>query len=135
MIKHIVFWKINKDGTDSDRRVTVEAFRKKTEYLQTIIPQIKSATVGFNVNEGDVFHVCIDSVFDSLEDLNTYIDHPEHQKVRAFMNEIASDTTVFDSEFCFPPFPTCATSHLPKKGSGPGFLTKSGTAAFSYYFR
>ena len=36
MIKHIVFWKINKDGTDSDRRATVEAFRKKTEYLQTI---------------------------------------------------------------------------------------------------
>ena len=35
MIKHIVFWKINKDGTDSDRRATVEAFRKKTEYLQT----------------------------------------------------------------------------------------------------
>ena len=59
MIKHIVFWKINKDGTDSDRRATVEAFRKKTEYLQTIIPQIKSATVGYNVNEGDVFHVCI----------------------------------------------------------------------------
>ena len=50
MIKHIVFWKINKDGTDSDRRATVEAFRKKTEYLQTIIPQIKSATVGYNVN-------------------------------------------------------------------------------------
>ena len=28
MIKHIVFWKINKDGTDSDRRATVDAFRK-----------------------------------------------------------------------------------------------------------
>ena len=36
MIKHIVFWKINKDGTDSDRRATVEAFRKKTEYLHTL---------------------------------------------------------------------------------------------------
>ena len=99
MIKHIVFWKINKDGTDFDRRATVEAFRKKTEYLQPIIPQIKSATVGYNVNEGDVFHVCIDSVFDSLEDLNTYIDHPEHQKVRAFMNEVSYDKTVFDYEF------------------------------------
>ena len=99
MIKHIVFWKINKDGTDSDRRATVEAFRKKTEYLQTIVPQIKSATVGYNVNEGDVFHVCIDSVFDSLDDLNTYIDHPEHQKVRAFMNEVSYDKTVFDYEF------------------------------------
>ena len=26
MIKHIVFWKINKDGTDSDRRATGEGF-------------------------------------------------------------------------------------------------------------
>ena len=66
---------------------------------RSIIPQIKSATVGYNVNEGDVFHVCIDSVFDSLEDLNTYIDHPEHQKVRAFMNEVSYDKTVFDYEF------------------------------------
>ena len=134
MIKHIVFWKINKDGTDSDRRATVEAFRKKTEYLQTIIPQIKSATVGYNVNEGDVFHVCIDSVFDSLEDLNTYIDHPEHQKVRAFMNEVSYDKTVFDYEFLLPQFPTCTKTQLPKKGSGPVFLSKSGAAAHFVLF-
>ena len=129
MIKHIVFWKINKDGTDSDRRATVEAFRKKTEYLQTIIPQIKSATVGYNVNEGDVFHVCIDSVFDSLDDLNTYIDHPEHQKVRVFMNEVSYDKTVFDYYLFFPHCPTCPNSGLQKRGRGPFFLTKSGAAA------
>ena len=100
MIKHIVFWKINKDGTDfRPSRHGGCVPQKRTEYLQTIIPQIKSATVGYNVNEGDVFHVCIDSVFDSLEDLNTYIDHPEHQKVRAFMNEVSYDKTVFDYEF------------------------------------
>lgn len=99
MIKHIVFWKINKDGSDADRRATVEAFRQKTAYLQTIIPQIQSATVGYNVNEGDVFHVCIDSVFASLEDLNIYINHPEHLKVRTFMNDVSYDKTVFDYEF------------------------------------
>lgn len=99
MIKHIVFWKINKDGTAADRLATVEAFRQKTAYLQTIIPQIRSAQVGYNVNEGDVFHVCIDSVFDSLEDLDTYINHPEHLKVRAFMNESSYDKTVFDYEY------------------------------------
>ena len=124
MIKHIVFWKINKDGTDSDRRATVEAFRKKTEYLQTIIPQIKSATVGYNVNEGDVFHVCIDSVFDSLEDLNAYIDHPEHQKVRAFMNEVSYDKTI----------PDLLQVSSSTKGSGPGFPKKSRAAALFVLF-
>ena len=99
MIKHIVFWKINKDGTSEERRATVEAFRQKTAYLQTVIPQIQSAQVGWTVNEGDVFHVCIDSTFRSLEDLDAYINHPEHLKVRAFMNEVSYDKTVFDYEF------------------------------------
>ena len=96
MVKHIVFWKINENGTEEDRRKNVQLFVQKTEYLKSIIPQIKEAKVGYNVNEGDVFHVCIDSVFESLEDLETYINHPEHLKVREFMNSISYDKTVFD---------------------------------------
>lgn len=99
MIKHIVFWKINKDGTEEERKATVEAFRQKTEYLKTIIPQIKEATVGYNYNDGDVFHVCIDSVFENEEELDKYIYHPEHLKVREFMNSVSYDKTVFDYKF------------------------------------
>ena len=99
MIKHIVFWKINKEGTGEERRKNAELFAQKTAYLKSIIPQIKEAAVGFNTNEGDVFHVCIDSVFESMEDLETYINHPEHLKVREFMNSISYDKTVFDYEF------------------------------------
>lgn len=99
MIKHIVMWKINKDGTAEDRQQTVEAFRQKTAYLGTIIPEIVSATVGANVNEGDVFHVCIDSVFNNLEELERYIQHPEHLKVREFMNSVSYDKAVFDYYF------------------------------------
>ena len=99
MVKHIVFWKINKGGTEEERKKNVEAFARKTAYLKLIIPQIREATVGYNVNEGDVFHDCIDSVFDSLEDLEIYINHPEHLKVREFMNSISYDKTVFDYYF------------------------------------
>lgn len=60
MIKHIVFWKILKEGTDEDRQKAISQFRQKTEYLKTIIPEIQEATVGYNLNEGDVYHVCID---------------------------------------------------------------------------
>lgn len=99
MIKHIVFWKILKDGTKEERLNAVEQFRQKTEYLKTIIPEIQEATVGYNVNDGDVFHVCIDSVFRSLEELDAYINHPEHLKVREYMNSISYDKTSFDYEF------------------------------------
>ena len=54
MIKHIVFWKILKEGTDEDRQKAISQFRQKTEYLKTIIPEIQEATVGYNLNEGDV---------------------------------------------------------------------------------
>ena len=98
MIKHIVFWKIHKNGTPEQKQASIQAFREKTQYLQTIIPEIREATVGANVNP-DGFDVCIDSVFDNLEDLETYIQHPEHLKVRAFLDGIQYEKTVFDYEF------------------------------------
>lgn len=99
MLKHIVYWKVCENGTEEDRKKVVEGFRKKTEYLQSIIPQIKEARVGYNVNGGDVFHVCIDSVFNNLEELDQYINHPEHLKVREYMNSVSYDKAVFDYEF------------------------------------
>lgn len=99
MIKHIVFWKLHENGTSAQRAESIESFRKKSEYLQTIIPEILEARIGANVVEGDVFHVCIDSVFADLDSLNRYIDHPEHLKVREFMNSISYDKTVFDYEY------------------------------------
>lgn len=99
MIKHIVLWKINKNGTTAERQDTITAFRNKTEYLKTIIPEIQSASVGSNLNAEEGFHVCIDSIFRSRHDLETYINHPEHLKVREFMNQVSYDKTVFDYEF------------------------------------
>ena len=49
MIKHIVLWKINEGGTEEDRKQTLKQFREKTEYLKTIIPEIKEARVALDV--------------------------------------------------------------------------------------
>ena len=99
MIKHIVMWKILKDGTAEERLAACREFAEKTAYLQSIIPEIKEAKVGWNVNDGDVFHICIDSVFENLDDLNTYINNPEHMKVRTWLNSILYDKAVMDYEF------------------------------------
>ena len=99
MIKHIVFWKINKGGTAADREETYKKFSEMIEQLKPIVPQIKTAVVGLNYNEGDVFHICIDSTFESDEDLQTYINHPEHLKIREFLNEVCYDKAVFDYNF------------------------------------
>ncbi len=98
MLKHIVFWKID-EGNIEERARTIAEFTKKTEYLKSIIPEILEAKVGTNIVEGDEYHVCIDSVFENVDTLNTYIEHPEHLKVRAFLNEHAYEKAIFDYEY------------------------------------
>ena len=68
MLKHIVLWKIHKDGTKEQKLESYRAFKEKTRYLQTVIPEIVKAEVAYNLNE-DGFDICIDSVFGSREDL------------------------------------------------------------------
>ena len=98
LIKHIVMWKIHKGGTEKQKHASYLKFREKTEYLKTIIPEILEATVAYNLNEGG-FDICIDSVFKSQEDLERYIMHPEHLKVRAFLDTIQYEKTSFDYEY------------------------------------
>lgn len=99
MVKHIVFWKINQGGTKQDRIRTCKEFEAKLNHLKKIIPQIKEAKAAFNSNEGDVFHMCIDSVFENYEEMDIYINHPEHLKVREFLDSVSYDKAVFDYEF------------------------------------
>jgi hypothetical protein len=102
MIRHIVFWKIHKDGSPEQRRLTCDQFSEKTAYLKKIIPQIIEARVGYNqaaTAAEDQFHICIESLFRSWEDLDIYINHPEHLKVREFLNTVQYEKTVFDYEY------------------------------------
>ena len=98
MIKHIVFWKVAPLEDREQRKKVCDTFREKTANLKKIIPQIREAAVGCNYND-DGFHICIDSVFDSKEGLQQYIDHPEHLKVREWLNSVTCDKTVFDYEY------------------------------------
>ena len=97
MIKHIVLWNI-RSAEGVDRRTEVYCqFSQKTEHLQRVIPEIKEARVALNTNEGqDDFDICIDSVFDNPEALEAYINHPEHLKVRTYMDSVTCGKTVFD---------------------------------------
>lgn len=98
MLKHIVLWKIHKSGTKEQKLESYLAFKEKIRYLQTVIPEIVEARVAYNLNE-DGFDICIDSVFRNEEDLERYIMHPEHLKVRAFLDTIQYEKTSFDYEY------------------------------------
>ena len=95
MLKHIVFWKIAENGSAEERAALIDEFRAKIDYLKTLIPQLANARIGANTVEGS-YHVCIDSCFENKESLDEYIEHPEHLKVRAWLDSISYDKAVFD---------------------------------------
>ena len=99
MIKHIVFWKVSDPAAS---QAVYEKLDQMVARLKTIIPEIAEARVGCNYRPDDqfpVYTVCLDSVFKSKADLAVYADHPEHIKLRDYMNSVTGDRTVFDYEF------------------------------------
>ncbi len=97
MVKHIVLWKICEGGTQEDREAVLKEFEKKIEYLKTIIPELKPETRVALSYVGD-YHLCIDGYFDDEEAVMRYINHPEHLKVRAWLDTLQYGKTTFRYE-------------------------------------
>ena len=80
-MKHIVMFKFRDDISADVRCTAREAFKKGIEALPTVIPFIRSVHVGFNANPAEKWDICLDSSFDSLDDVKAYSVHPVHKAV------------------------------------------------------
>ncbi|HEX3019548.1 MAG TPA: Dabb family protein [Chitinispirillaceae bacterium] len=97
MVKHIVMWKLIDSYEGKNKVENSRIIKEKIEALKAIIPQIKEVEVGININSSDAaYDLCLYSVFDSREDLDIYQNHPEHQKVAAFVAKVKIQRTVCD---------------------------------------
>lgn len=92
MIKHIVMWKF-KPGMEAEQ----EKFLSGLRGLYGVIPQIKEQEVGINCGAGNYDAVLV-SVFDSMEDLETYKKDPRHVAVSGICKAIRTDRTAVDYE-------------------------------------
>lgn len=94
MITHIVFFKL-KDGSPENINRTVDVLRN----MEGKIDVLRSIEVGVDVlHSARSFHIALITKFDSLEDLEKYQVHPEHQKVIAHMNEVREASASVDFE-------------------------------------
>jgi len=92
MIKHIVMWKF-RPGTEVERDRFLEGLRG----LYGVIPQIRQQEVGVNCLEGN-YDAALISLFDSLEDLETYKKDPRHVAVSQLCKSIRTDRVAVDIE-------------------------------------
>ncbi|MCD4812831.1 Dabb family protein [bacterium] len=97
MVKHVVMFKLKKEAEGMPKAVNVEKFRAKLEKLKDHISSLLSCEVGVNISDQPTsYDIVLNTEFRSLADLETYRDHPEHQKVVAYINTICENRAVVD---------------------------------------
>ena len=99
MIKHIVLWKLKDVAEGKTKAENAETMKKLLEDLPSKIKELNSAEVGLNIIKGDSEAIC-DVVLtvscETKEDLQTYANHPDHQKVVSFIKKVVSERRVTD---------------------------------------
>ena len=99
MIKHIVMWRLKDSADGASKQENAKNLKNYLEALKDKIREIRHIEVGINISGSDAASdVVLYSEFDSMEDLEAYQKHPEHQKIVSFVNEIRSERRVVDYE-------------------------------------
>jgi len=99
MIKHIVMWTLKDQAEGADRIANAKKMKELLEALPQHIACLRSIEVGVDVFAASpACDVILYSVFDSRADLDAYQVHPEHQKVVAFVKQVAASRSVVDYE-------------------------------------
>lgn len=86
MIKHIVLWKFAENAQGHTKEENMDIVKERLTALLPIIPQIKSFEIGKDILHSEMsYDMALIMTFDSMEDLETYKKHPEHQKVSSYV--------------------------------------------------
>ena len=99
MIKHIVLFQLKGELSPEQRQSVMDEFKKGIDALPAIIPEIKSISVNFNCNPNEAWHICLESTFDTIEDLETYANHPDHKAVGAALRPNMAARSCVDYNF------------------------------------
>ncbi|MGE4264654.1 MAG: Dabb family protein [Desulfovibrio sp.] len=99
MIKHIVMWTLKDEAAGAGKADNARAMKQKLEALAGLIPSLGRIEVGIDVFAATPdCDVILYSEFASRADLDAYQVHPEHQKVVAFVKQVAASRSVVDYE-------------------------------------
>jgi len=99
MITHVVLFKLKNYPDAKTKTEALHTFRSKLLALKDTIEVLRFIEVGLHHQlETDTFDLCLTTRFDSLDHLEIYKNHPEHQKVVGFVKEHAVQRAVVDYE-------------------------------------
>ncbi len=99
MVKHIVMFKLKETLSQEDKNSVMLEFKKAIEALPETITFIRHIFVGFNTNSAEKWDICLESEFDSLDDVKRYAVHPDHVAAGSILKDAKEDRACVDFEF------------------------------------
>jgi len=98
MVKHIVIFKL-KDGLSFEEKGKImNDFKRGIEALPAVIPTIRAIHVGLNINADEACDICLESAFNTIEEVRSYSAHPAHQAVAGALKPYIAVRSCVDFE-------------------------------------
>ena len=99
MVKHIVLFRLKEDLAQDEKESVMERFKTAIEALPAYIPAIRRIFVGLNMNPDEQWEICIDSEFDTPDDVKAYAAHPRHLAAASILEGYKQDRACTDYEY------------------------------------
>ena len=99
MIRHIVMFKLKEFQTPAEKQAKMQEIKDKLEALINKIDVLKMIRVDFNCNPAETWVIILTTELPTLEDVNTYANHPEHVAVaKGIIGPVKADRACGDYE-------------------------------------
>ena len=98
MVKHIVMFKLKETLSAEEKMDVMTRFKAAIEALPATIDVIRKVFVGLNINGAETWDICLESEFDTLEDVKAYAVHPDHVAAAGILKDAKLDRACVDYE-------------------------------------
>lgn len=100
MIKHIVMFKLKAFETPAEKEAKLQEIKDKLEALIDKIDVLRSIRVDFNCNPEETWDLILTTELDTLEDVATYANHPQHVAVsKGIIGPVKADRACVDYRY------------------------------------
>lgn len=97
MIKHVVMFSFKESAAGMNRNRIIAEAKSRFDALPDKIPFLRTFEVGRNIGASPfAYDLVLYSEFDSLKQLDEYQVHPEHEKIKSFLNNLKDKVAVVD---------------------------------------
>lgn len=98
MLKHTVLFKLHEFKSSEEKNTKIQEIKEGLENLVNKINVLKRLELGVNVNPAENYDLCLQTEFETKEDLAIYASHPEHLKVGELIRACLTDRACVDYE-------------------------------------